>query len=129
MKIVVLIARILVGLIFVVFGLNTFLHFIPTPPFPPGPVKDFTTVMAATHYIEVVGFFQVLGGLLLFINRWVPLGLTILAPILVNILTTHILVMHGGLFPVPILVVLLWFLIFWRYRAAFAGILGTRGAA
>src|SRR3954470_5732917 len=80
MKIVVLIARILVGLIFVVFGLNTFLHFIPTPPFPPGPVKDFTTVMAVTHYIEVVGFFQVLGGLLLFINRSVPLGLTILAP-------------------------------------------------
>jgi putative oxidoreductase len=125
MKIVVLIARILLGVIFVFFGSNLLFHFIPMPPIPPGPMKDFDTVMFTTHFIEVVGFFQVLGGLLMFIPRFVPLGLTILAAILVNILTTHILVMHGGLFPIPILVVLLWLLIFWRYRAAFAGILGT----
>jgi hypothetical protein len=129
MKVSTVIARILLGLIFVVFGSNVFLHFIPTPPMPPGPLKDFTTVMMSTHYMLVVGFFQVLGGLLLFIPRFVPLGLTILAPILVNILTTHLLVMHGGLFPVPILCVLLWLLIFWRYRRAFEGILGTRVAA
>jgi putative oxidoreductase len=129
MKIVVLIARILLGLIFVVFGSNSFLQFIPMPPLPPGPLKDFTTVMTVTHYMLVVGFFQVLGGLLLFIPRFVPLGLTILAAILVNILTTHILVMHGGLFPVPILCVLLWLLIFWRYRSAFSGILGTASVA
>src|SRR4051795_4380824 len=123
MKVVVLIARILLGLVFVVFGSNIFLHFIPTPPMPPGPITDFNNVMMVTHYILVVGFFQVLGGLLLFIPRFVPLGLTILAPILVNILTTHLLVMHAGLFPVPILCVLLWLLIFWRYRSAFAGIM------
>jgi putative oxidoreductase len=129
MKIVVLIARILLGLIFVVFGSNIFLQFFPTPPMPAGPIKDFSTVMMATHYMQVVGFFQVLGGLLLFIPRFVPLGLTILAAILVNILATHLLVMHGGLFPIPILCVLLWLLIFWRYRSAFAGILGAESVA
>ena len=96
---------------------------------PPGPIQDFNAVMMVTHYMLVVGFFQVLGGLLLFIPRFVPLGLTILAPILVNILTTHLLVMHGGLFPIPILCVLLWLLIFWRYRSAFAGILGATSVA
>src|SRR5436309_14150565 len=99
MKIVVLIARILLGVVFVVFGSNAFLHFIVPPPMPDGPMKDFNNVMMVTRYILMVGFFQVLGGLLLFINRFVPLGLTILAAILVNILTTHLLVMHAGLFP------------------------------
>ena len=130
MKIVVMIARILLGLVFVVFGSNIFLHFIPMPDMPPGTVKDFNTVMGVTHYIHVVGFFQVLGGLLLLINRFVPLALTILAAIIVNILTTHLLVMRGeGLFPVPILVALLWFLVFWRVRDSFAGIFAPRGAA
>ena len=130
MKIAVMIARILLGLIFVFFGSNLLFHFLPNPPMEPGPVKDFMTVMFVTHYIAIVGFFQVLGGLLLLINRFVPLGLTILAAEIVNILTTHIFVMHGGgLFPVPILVVLLWLLVFWRVRASFAGVLAPTGAA
>ena len=123
MKIVVLIARILLGLIFVFFGSNLLFHFLPNPPLPPGPVKDFMTVMFATHYIAVVGFFQVLGGLLLLINRYVPLGLIILAAELVNILTTHILVMGGQGLPIPIVVVILWLVVFWSVRSAFAGIL------
>lgn len=125
MKIVVMIARLLLGLVFVVFGSNIFLHFIPTPPMPAGPLKDFNDVMASTHYIQMVGFFQVLGGFLLLINRYVPLALTILAAILVNILTTHILVMHGGL-PIPIFVTLLWLLVFWRHRSSFSGIFQAR---
>ena len=128
MKIVEWIARILVGLIFVFFGCNLLFHFLPNPPMPPGPVKDFMTVMFVTHYIEVVGFFQVLGGALLFVNRFVPLALAILAPMLVNILTTHLLVMHGGIFPLPTLVVLLWLFLFWRYRAAFYGVFGVSAA-
>ena len=130
MKIVVLIARILLGLVFVFFGSNLLFHFLPNPPMPAGTVKDFMTVMFTTHYIEVVGFFQVLGGLLLLINRFVPLGLIILAAEIVNILTTHIFVMHGeGLFPTPIVVVLLWLLVFWRVRASFATVLAPTGAA
>lgn len=129
MKIVEWIARILLGLIFVFFGCNLLFHFLPNPPMPPGPVKDFMTVMFVTHYIEVVGFFQVLGGALLFVNRFVPLGLAILAPMLVNILTTHLLVMHGGIFPVATLVVLLWLFLFWRHRAAFYGVFGVSAAS
>jgi len=127
MKIASTIARFLLGLIFAVFGANLIFPFLPNPPLPPGPVRDFTTVMATTHYLVVVGFFQLVPGLLLLINRYVPLALTILAAEIVNILTTHILVMHGnGLIPFPILVVLCWPLVFWSVRSAFAGIFQAR---
>ena len=127
MKIAVLIARLLLGLVFAFFGANLMFHFLPNPPMPPGPAKDFTTVLAVTHYGVMVGFFQFLGGVLLLINRYVAVGLIILAAEIVNILATHILVMNGGgLFPVPILVVLLWLLVFWRHRSAFSGIFQAR---
>ena len=130
MKIVVLIARILLGLVFVVFGANLMVPFLPMPPVPPGPLKDFDTVLFVTHYAVVIGFFQFLGGLLLIINRFVPLGLTILAAEIVNILSTHILVMHGqGLVGPPILVVVLWLLVFWSVRPAFRGIFQAKVAA
>jgi putative oxidoreductase len=129
MKIVEWIGRILLGLIFVFFGSNLMFHFLPNPPMPPGTVKDFMTVLFVTHYIEVVGFFQVVGGVLLFINRFVPLALAILAPVIVNILTTHLLVLHSGIFPVPTLVVLLWLFLFWRNRTAFYGVFGISAAA
>lgn len=124
MKIVAMISRLLLGAIFVFFGSNLLHPFLKMPLPPPGPVRDFTTVLATTHYLVVIGFFQVLGGLLLLINRYVSLGLVILAAEIVNILTTHILVMHGeGLVGPPILVVILWLIVFWRVRASFAGIL------
>jgi len=122
MKFVYLIARILLGLTFAFFGSNLLFHFLPQPPFPPGPAKDFFTALGVTHYTAVIGFFQLLPGLLLLIGRYVPLALTILAAEIVNILTSHILIIHGGLFPVPILVVILWLLVFWQVRSAFAGI-------
>jgi putative oxidoreductase len=123
MKIVVLVSRILLGLIFAFFGANLLFHFLPNPPIPPGPVRDFMTVMAGTHYLHVVGFFQLVPGILLLVNRYVPLALTVLAAQIVNILTTHILVMNGmGLFPAPLLVVIFWIIVFWSVRSAFAGI-------
>jgi hypothetical protein len=127
MRIVVTVARILLGLIFAFFGANLLFHFLPNPELPPGPLKDFSTVMAATHYMTVVGFFQFVPGVLLLINRYVPLALTVLAAVLVNILTTHILVMHGG-FPAPIVAALLWCVVFWQHRGAFAGIFSARAA-
>ncbi len=125
MKIVAIIARILLGLIFAFFGSNLLFHFLPNPPLPPGPIKDFTTVLAVTHYDAMVGFFQFLGGVLLLVNRYVAVGLIILAAELVNILTTHILIMKSG-FPIPIFVTLLWLLVFWRHRSAFSGIFEPR---
>jgi putative oxidoreductase len=126
MKVVVLIARLLMGLVFAFFGANMLFHFLPNPPLPPGPVKDFTTVLNVTHYDMVVGFFQLVPGLLLLVNRYVPLALTVLAAQLVNILTTHILVMHGANLAIPIVVVIMWCIVFWSVRSAFAGILQAR---
>lgn len=128
MKIVALIARILLGLIFVVFGLNIFLQFIPTPPMPPGPMKDFSTSMFVTHYIHVVGFFQVLTGVMLLINRYVPLALTLLAPVIFNIILTHVLMAPSGI-PMALLVTLLWFIVFGRVRSSFSGVLEARSCA
>lgn len=123
-KILVMISRLLLGAIFAFFGLNLMFNFLHMPLPPPGPARDFTVIMATTHYLAVIGFFQALGGILLLINRYVALGLVILAAEIVNILTTHILVMHGaGLVGPPILVVILWIIVFWRVRASFAGIL------
>lgn len=122
MKIASTVARILLGLIFAFFGANLMFHFLPNPALPPGPLKDFTTVLAVTHYIEVIGFFQFLPGVLLLVNRFVPLAIAFLAPMLINILTTHLLVMHGGLFPLPAIAILLWLFLFWRYGRAFSGL-------
>lgn len=129
MKIVVLIARLLLGLIFAFFGANGLFNFLPMPPPPPGPVGDFLKAFGETHYLWVIGFFQLVPGLLLIINRYVPLALTVLAAEILNILAFHTLVQHGGLFPAPIIVVLLWLLVFWRVRGSFAGILAPTGAA
>src|ERR1700728_4423136 len=96
MKIITLIARILLGLVFVVFGSNAFLHFIKVPPMS-GPSGDFMNAMMSTGYIYVVSFCQVAGGLILLIGRYIPLGLTLLGPVIVNILCFHIFMDHTGL--------------------------------
>jgi putative oxidoreductase len=121
MKIVAVIARLLLGAIFVFFGANLFLQFLPNPPMPPGPMKDFVMALAVTHYIHVVAFFQVSTGILLLINRYVPLALTFLAPVIANILATHFLMAPSGI-PMALFVTLLWFLVFWRVRSAFSGL-------
>ena len=81
MKIATIITRSLLGLIFVVFGSNIFVHFIPMPPPPEGPARDFTTALFVSHFLYVVGALQVVGGLLLFTGRWTPLGLTLVGPV------------------------------------------------
>lgn len=124
MKIAALIARILLGLIFVVFGLNPFLRFIAMQ-MPPGLAGQYLTVLFASHIVYVVGAAQVIGGALLLANRYVPLGLTILAPVIVNILSYHFLMEQKGL-PLALIVTVLWFVLFFRYRQNFSGILAAR---
>src|SRR5438045_9644014 len=89
MKILTIIARVLLGLGFVVFGSNAFLHFIPMPPLPQNLAGDYTRVFLASGYVYFIGGFQVIGGLLLLVGRFVPLALTILGAIIVNILIFH----------------------------------------
>ncbi len=122
MKIATIIARILLGLVFTVFGSNVFLASIPyaTPTAPmSGPAGDFMTAMFTTHYVYVVGGCQVLGGLILLIGRYVPLGLTLLGPVIVNILTFHICMAPQGL-PLASVVAVLALFLLWRYRAEFS---------
>ena len=85
MKIAILIARILLGLLFLVFGANGILHFIPNPPMPPSDATTFATLLMTSHYMTFVGLLMVIAGLLLLVGRYVPLALVILGPILVNI--------------------------------------------
>ncbi|KAA6455735.1 DoxX family protein [Acidobacteria bacterium AB60] len=127
MKIVVLIARILLGLAFVVFGLDKLVHFFPVPPQQPGVAGEFSHAMMTSHYMAVVGVFEFTGGLLLLIGRFVPLGLCLLAPVIVNILTFDILMMPSAL-TIGLVVLLLWLLIFYRERSAFAGIFRAKAA-
>ena len=122
MKILTIIARILLGLIFVFFGSNAFLHFLPMPPLPQGLAGLYLKAFLESGYVYVIGGLQVIGGLLLLIGRFVPLGLTILGAIIVNIWCFHILMAPEGVPPAIVVTVLELFLL-WRYRAAFAGIL------
>jgi putative oxidoreductase len=127
MKIVAIIARLLLGIVFLVFGVNIYLHFIPMGPPPTGPMGQFAGALFVTHYIHVVGFFQVVPAVLLLINRYVPLALTLLGPVIVNILLTHFLMAPSGI-PMALFVTILWFIVFFRVRSAFAGIFQSRVA-
>ena len=122
MKIVTIVVRILLGLIFVFFGSNAFLHFLPMPPLPQGVTGEYLHAFFASGYVYVIGGFQVIGGLLLLIGRFVPLGLTILGAIIVNIWAFHLLMAPEGLPPAVVVTVLELFLV-WSYRDRFAGIL------
>src|SRR5437660_4628042 len=121
MKIATIIARVLLGLIFVVFGSNAFLRFLPMPPLPQGVTGEYLHAFFASGYVYVIGTFQVIGGLLLLSGRFVPLGLTILGAIIVNIWIFHLLMAPEGL-PPGIFVAILELFLVWRYRDAFKGI-------
>jgi len=128
MKTATIISRVLLGLIFVTFGLNMFLNFIPMPPPPEGPAREFMTALFMSHYVYVVGGLQVVGGLLLLSGRWMPLGLTLLGPVIVNIVCFHVLMAPAGL-PMAIVVSLLALFLLWRYREHFAGLVKNGGPA
>ncbi|MEO6845804.1 MAG: DoxX family protein [Chthoniobacterales bacterium] len=116
--------RLFVGLAFFVFGLNFFLHFIPQPPDKPMP--EFVIAMVKSGYMmPLVGGTQLLVGILLLINRFVPLALALLAPVVVNILALHIFLDPSGI-PVAIVVVLLELYLAWSYRSAFAPMLAPK---
>jgi putative oxidoreductase len=124
MKIATLIARILLGLLFLVIGLNGFLHFIPMPP-PTGLAGQYFTVLFVSHYMVLVFLLQVIGGALLLANRFVPLALILLGPILVNILLFHSLMAPAGL-PLALFTAVLWGILFYGVRRAFAGVFAQR---
>src|ERR1043165_2086997 len=122
MKILTIIARVLLGLAFCVFGANAFLRFLPMPPPPPDLAGDYLKGFLASGYGYFIGGFQVVGGLLLLIGKFVPLGLTILGAIIVNIIIFHVLMAPEG-FPPALVVTALEIFLVWRYREAFIPLL------
>ena len=118
------IARYVAAVIFVVFGLNGFLNFIPMPP-PGGIAGQFMGALYASHYLWVIFAFQVIAGVLLLANRYVPLAVAVLAPVIVNILTFHALMAPSGL-PLALFVAVLWMVIFVDARPAFAALFQPR---
>ena len=121
MKIATIIVRVLLGLLFVVFGSNAFLQFMPMPPME-GPSGQFIGSMYVTGYLKVIAAFQVIGGALLLLGRYVPLGLTLLGPVIVNIVLYHIFMDRAGLLMAVVISALSLFLL-WSYRAAFSAVL------
>ena len=118
-------ARILLGLVFFVFGLNTFLHFIPQPP-PEGAAGDFFIGLAAAGYFfPLLASTEVIAGAALLTRRFVPLALTVLAPVIVNIVAFHAFLAPAGL-PVAIAVLGLEVFLAWSYQAVFRAILQAR---
>jgi putative oxidoreductase len=122
MKYAIHISRILLGLVFAVFGSNAFLHFIPTPPLPQGDAGAFIGALLNSGYIYVIAGLQVVGGLCLLIgSRFVPLGLTLLGPVIVNIMLYHIFLDHMAN-PIAIVVSILALFLLWVYRYKFPNI-------
>ncbi len=120
MKYAIIIARLLLGLVFAVFGSNAFLHFIPMPPMQ-GQAGAFIEALINSGYIYVIALLQVVGGLLLLLGRFIPLGLTLLGPVIVNIMLYHIFLDPSGL-PMACVISVLALFLLWVYRDRFPAI-------
>lgn len=118
MKIVHTIARILLGLIFVIIGLNGFLWFMPAPPLTGAPAQ-WTALVVSTHFIWFTSAAQIFAGILLLVNRYVVFAMFMLAAILANILAYHITMMPQTI-PLAIVTLIIWFVVAWPMRASFA---------
>jgi len=127
MKITSTIARYLLELLFTVFGLNGFLHFIPQQPIANPLAVQFFTVITVSHLALFLFAVQLIGGVLLLSGYFVPLALTLLAATLYNILAIH-LTLAPGIAPALVASVL-WILVFLQYRESFRGIFAAKAAA
>ncbi|HVZ87050.1 MAG TPA: DoxX family protein [Polyangia bacterium] len=118
-------ARIFLGLVFTVFGLNFFLHFLPMPPAPPRAAAFAGALFGSGYFFPLLKSIEVVAGLLLLANLFVPLTLAVLAPIIVNIIGFHLFLEPSGL-PIPLVVLAAEIYLAWSYRAAFAPMLHIR---
>ena len=128
MRLAITLARVLVGLLLLVVGLNGFFYFIPgSDVIPPGPAGAFTAALASGHIVPVVAFFQTLIGVLLLAGRFVPLALVMLVPILVGIVLFHVSFDPVSGVPGYLLCALTAFLM-WAYRSHLTPLLRARAA-
>jgi hypothetical protein len=124
MKITSSISRYLLGFIFLVFGLNGFLNFIPMPP-PTGLAGQYMGALFMSHFLVLIFLLQIVPAILLLANRFVPLALVLLGPVVVNIFCFHAFMAPSGL-PLTVIVAVLWFLTYLSVRPSFAGIFDAR---
>lgn len=119
---VILIARIVLGLIFFVFGLNGFFNFLPVPEMDPEAGAFMGALAATGYFFPFLKLTETLCGLLLLIGRFVPLALTVLAPVVLNIVLFHIFLAPSGSL-IGILTLALLLFLAWAYRSSFRGVL------
>ena len=124
------IARFLMGLPLVVFGLNGFFNFIPPPTTPmPDGAAAFAGALAKSGYMmQLIGATQLIVGVLLVLNRFVPLALALFAPFIVNSIAFHLCLEHSGL-PMASVFLVLELYLAWTYRNAYRPMLAMRGTA
>ncbi len=126
MSIVSIVARALLGLAFTAAGVIGFVIFFTSgPPAMPGLAGEFQSVFFRSHWVLLVDAVQLVTGVLLLVNRFVPLALVMIAAVLANILAFHITMMPLGIFPGLILTVF-WFLAALPLRSHFAPLLSSR---
>lgn len=119
------VARVLLGLLFFVFGLNGFLQFLPAPPEPPAALAFLGGLAGSGYFFPLLKATETIAGAALLLNRFVPLALTVLAPIVVNIVAFHAFLAPGGL-PVALAALALELTLAWSYRAAFRSVVVSR---
>jgi len=124
-RIATAIVRVLLGLMFLVFGLNGFLNFMPAPKDLPPDVITVSNGLMKGGYMAVVSATEIIVALLLLTNRFVPLALVLLAPIVVGIITFHIAIAPATIVP-GILVLAMELYLAWAYRAAFRPLLRAK---
>ena len=122
-----IVVRILMGLAFTTFGLNGFLHFMPEPKEMPENIMSFLGALKNSGYLSIAMGTQLLVGILLLANRFVPLALALIAPILVGIISFHIRLQPSGLGPGIVLSIMALYLA-WAYRGAFAPMLAMNAS-
>src|ERR1700693_4623014 len=124
MKYAFVIARVLLGLVFTVFGLNGFLHFFSNPSVP-GLAGQFMGALLGSHYYVIAFGTELIGGALMLRNPHVALPLTLLGPLIRNILSFHMFLDSENMAP-AIVVTVLWFVVFSQVRSSFAGLAATK---
>jgi len=127
MKYSISVVQVLLGLIFLFFGLNGFFGFLQAP-LPPGPAGDFIGAMLKSHYVYMVSGVQVLAAVLLLINQFVPFALALLAAMLANILTFHVTMEPAGA-PLAVVTTILWLILAWKFRACFRPLFVRKGVS
>jgi uncharacterized membrane protein YphA (DoxX/SURF4 family) len=119
------VARVVLGLVFFVFGLNGLLHFLPQPPMAPAVGRFVGALAASGYFFPLLKITEIAAGVLLLAGVLVPFALTLLAPIIVNIVAFHLFLAPGNWAVVGVVLVTELYLA-WTYRAAFAPLFARR---